>query len=88
MHCKTEKMFISQTMTPLRLSKLYHKGPGTDHLQFCDLTTTGKEPTLLFEKSRERCGLLFTHHSYHGLWVGFSNVLNGQMAAASGALVC
>ena len=56
----------------------------------CDLATTGnlKEPTLLFEKSRERCGLLFTHHSHHGLWVGYSNVLNGLIAAASGALVC
>lgn len=56
----------------------------------CDLATTGdlKEATLLFEKRRERCGLPFTHHSHHGLWVGYSKVLNGLIAAATGDLVC
>ena len=56
----------------------------------CDLATTGdlKEPTLLLEKSRERCGPPFTHHPHHGLWVGYSKVLNGLITAATGALVC
>lgn len=55
----------------------------------CYLATTGdlKEPTLLFEKSKERCGLPFTHHSHHGLWEGYSKVLNGLISAATGALV-
>ena len=29
-----------------------------------------------------------THHSYHGLWVGYNDLINGLIAAASGALVC
>ena len=29
-----------------------------------------------------------THHSYHGLWVGCSELINGLIAAASNALVC
>ena len=29
-----------------------------------------------------------THQSYHGLWVGYSKLINGLIATASGALVC
>ena len=29
-----------------------------------------------------------THHSYHGLWVGYSKFINGPIVAASGALGC
>ena len=29
-----------------------------------------------------------THRSYHGLWVGYSKLKSGLIAAASGALVC
>ena len=29
-----------------------------------------------------------THQSYHGLWVGYSKLINGPIATASGALVC
>ena len=53
-----------------------------------------KEPTLLFEKSRGNfpSGVDYlsriTHHSYHGLWVGYSKLMDGLTAAATGALVC
>ena len=29
-----------------------------------------------------------THHSYHGLWEGYSKLINGLIAAATGAPVC
>ena len=29
-----------------------------------------------------------TYHSYHGLWVGYSELINGLIASASGAFVC
>ena len=32
------------------------------------------------------CGLPFTHHSYHGLWVGYNKLINGLIAAAGVAL--
>ena len=52
-----------------------------------------KRPTLLVEKSREVSGSVVylsrvTHHSYYGLWVGYTKLINGPIAAASGALVC
>ena len=53
-----------------------------------------KEPTLPFEKSRGSfpggvvCLSRITHHSYHGLWVGYSKLIDGLIAAATGALVC
>ena len=53
-----------------------------------------KEPTLLFEKSSGSFhgGVVYlsriTHHSYHGLWVGYSKLIDGLIAAATGALVC
>ena len=52
-----------------------------------------KGPTLLVEKSREVSGGVvylsrITHHSYYGLWVGYTKLINGLIAAASGALVC
>ena len=53
-----------------------------------------KEPTLLFEKSRGSfpSGVDYlsriTHHSYHGLWVGYSKLIDGLTAAATAALVC
>ena len=34
------------------------------------------------------CHLFITHHSYHGLWVGYSELINVLIAAATGALVC
>lgn len=49
---------------------------------------------LLFEKSRENFlgGVVYlsrvTHHSYYGLWVVYTKLINGLIAAASGALVC
>ena len=50
------------------------------------------EPTLLLEMSRgsfpRGCGLPFRHHSSHGLRVGYSELMNGLIAAATGALVC
>ena len=52
-----------------------------------------KEPTLPFEKSRGSfpggvvCLSRITHHSYHGLWVGYSKLIDGLIAAATGALV-
>ena len=60
-----------------------------------------KEPILLFEtiKGSFPGGVVFlssityhasgiTHHSYHGLWVGYSKLINGLIAAATGAPVC
>ena len=29
-----------------------------------------------------------THHLYHALWTGYSNLINGLIAAASGPIVC
>ena len=54
-----------------------------------------KEPTLLlFEMSRGSFpgGVVYlsriTHHLYHGMQVGYNKLINGLIAAASGALAC
>ena len=44
--------------------------------------TVGKEKG----KIPRWCGLPFTHHWYHGLWVGYSKLINGLIVAGSGAL--
>ena len=49
-----------------------------------------KEPTPLFENSRGGFpgGVVYLnsmHHSYHGLWVGHSKLINELIAAANGA---
>ena len=47
-------------------------------------TSVGNE----YRKFPRWCCLPFTHHSCHGLWVGYSELINGLITAASGALAC
>ena len=47
-------------------------------------TSVGNE----YRKFSRWCCLPFTHHLCHGLWVGYSELINGLITAASGALAC
>ena len=47
-----------------------------------------KEPTLLFEKSRGSFPSGVDYLSRITLWVGYSKLIDGLTAAATGALVC